>query len=176
MSKLWKSGIYHEKKEHPVKRKVWCVLNATLFPLLPNRGRRWLLEQFGAKCPDLLVYRSARIFAPWNLVMKGGSIGPGVEIYNKAKVAIGENVTISQDAYICTASHDISSDTMRLVLKEITIADDVWIAAKAVILPGAAIGEGAVVGAAAVVAKSVPPWTVVAGNPAREIGKREIAG
>jgi len=48
------------------------------------------------------------------------------------------------------------------------------VAAKAVILPGVTIGEGAVVGACSVVTHDVPSWTVVAGNPAKEIKKRVL--
>ena len=52
--------------------------------------------------------------------------------------------------------------------------NNVWIATGAIVLPGVTIGEGAVVGAGSVVARDVPPWTVVAGNPAREIKKRVL--
>ncbi len=51
----------------------------------------------------------------------------------------------------------------------ITLCSDVWVGTGAVILPGVTIGEGAVVGANSVVIKSVPPYTVVGGIPARQI-------
>jgi len=54
----------------------------------------------------------------------------------------------------------------------IVIGNDVWIGYRAIILSGVTIGDGAVVGAGSVVTKDVPPYTVVAGNPAREIKKR----
>ena len=54
--------------------------------------------------------------------------------------------------------------------RPIVIADNVWIGARAVILGGASLGEGAVVGAAAVVNFDVPPYAIVAGNPARIMG------
>lgn len=56
--------------------------------------------------------------------------------------------------------------------KPIRICKGVWIGARSIILKGVTIGEGAVIGAGAVVTKDVPPWTIVAGNPARII--REI--
>ncbi len=52
------------------------------------------------------------------------------------------------------------------------IGDGVWIGMRAVILPGVKIGEGAVIGTGAVVTKDVEPYSVVAGNPAKEIKKR----
>ena len=52
------------------------------------------------------------------------------------------------------------------------IGNDVWIGDGATILSGVTIGDGAVVGARAVVAQDVPPYHVVAGNPAREVRAR----
>lgn len=51
----------------------------------------------------------------------------------------------------------------------IVIGDNVWIGARAILLAGARIGEGAIVGAASVIDFEVPPYTVVAGNPARVV-------
>jgi acetyltransferase-like isoleucine patch superfamily enzyme len=56
--------------------------------------------------------------------------------------------------------------------KRVVIGHDVWIGRSAIVLPGVAIGNGAVVGAGAVVTKSVPPYAIVAGNPARLIRYR----
>ena len=52
------------------------------------------------------------------------------------------------------------------------IGNDVWIGQNATILPGVHIGDGAIIGANSVVGRDVPPYTVVAGNPAKEIRKR----
>ena len=55
-------------------------------------------------------------------------------------------------------------------VKPIVIADNVWIGGRAVIFPGVTIGEGSIVSACAVVTADVPPYSIVAGNPARRIG------
>jgi acetyltransferase-like isoleucine patch superfamily enzyme len=56
-----------------------------------------------------------------------------------------------------------------VTIKPVTIGDKVWIGFNAAILPGVTVGEGAVVGACSVVTKDVPPYTIVAGNPARVV-------
>lgn len=56
--------------------------------------------------------------------------------------------------------------------RRVTIGNDVWIGHGAVVLPGRSIGHGSVIGANAVVTKDVPPYTIVAGNPARVIRPR----
>jgi len=53
--------------------------------------------------------------------------------------------------------------------KKVTIKRGAWIATHAVILPGVTVGEGAIVAAGAVVSRDVPPYTMVAGNPARPV-------
>jgi maltose O-acetyltransferase len=76
---------------------------------------------------------------------------------------------------IYTAAHALQAEPRiqgREVAKPIVIEDNVWLGGGAILLPGVRIGRNAVVGAGAVVARSVPPNTVVAGNPARVI--REI--
>jgi len=167
---------YREKKDHYKKRLIWLALNKFLFPVLGWGWRTKLAARFGSRLGwDTGFYRTVKIFAPWNL-QTGEHVmfGAGVEIYNKGMVTIGSNVIVSRDVFFCTASHDISSPTMDLIVKPITVGDNVWIAAKATILPGVTIGEGAIIGACAVVAKDVPPWSVVVGNPARVVGKREL--
>ena len=170
-------GVYSEDKPHYKIMVIWRVLNATLFPLLGRRARLWLLRLFGMKMERrALVYRSARIYAPWNLTLEDGVvIGPRCEVYNKEKVFVGYEVTISQDAFICTASHDITRKDQALIAKAIRINGYSWVAARAIIMPGVTIGEGVIVGAGSVVTKDVEPWTVVGGNPAKFIKKRVLS-
>ena len=131
---------------------------------------------FGAKVhPTAQVYSSARIYYPANLTMEAYScLADGVECYNVAPVTVGAHSTISQGTLLCTASHDITDSHHRLVTAPIMIEDQVWIGARAYIGMGVVVRQGAVVGATASVYKTVEPWTVVGGNPARFIKKREI--
>lgn len=97
-----------------------------------------------------------------------------VDCYSVDRVRIGAHATVSQYAFLCTATHDYTNASMPLVTAPITIRDAAWVCAGAYVGPGVEIGEGAVVGARAVVTKSVDSWTVAAGNPARVIGHRTI--
>ena len=97
-----------------------------------------------------------------------------VDCYTVAPITIGDNATVSQGVKLCTAGHDISSRVMELTTAPIAIQANAWIAGWSIVLPGVTIGEGAVVAAGAVVTKDVEPWTVVGGNPAKFIKKREL--
>ena len=99
-----------------------------------------------------------------------------VDCYNVAPITLGANSTVSQGAYLCTASHDISDPLNPLITAPIVIEDQAWVAAGAFVGMGVTIGQGAVVGARAAVFKSVEPWSVVGGNPAKFIKQRIIKG
>ncbi|MGO8856728.1 MAG: putative colanic acid biosynthesis acetyltransferase [Steroidobacteraceae bacterium] len=154
------------------------------FKLLFLRGTgRWLspvrvaaLRLFGAQIETpTLVMDGVLVWHPWSLTLKRFSaLGRGVEVYNYAQVTIGEQATVSQGTYLCSASHDFEDPTMPLVYEAISIGAQSWVAADCFVGPGVSVGEGAVVGARSVVVKDVPPWTVVAGNPARVIKRRRL--
>ena len=161
-------------------RLFWAVVRFTLFYPLPGpifkRWRSFVLKIMGAKIGKHCDFsNTCRIWAPWNLeVGQYVAFGPHVECYNVAKVSIGSMVTVSQDAYLCTASHDITSINKPLKTAPILIGDYAWVCAKSIVLPDVQIGVGSVVAAGAVVTKAIEPWTVVAGNPARVVKKREL--
>lgn len=167
-------------RKHQAVRMLWNILWPLTTWFLPRSlGMGWkrlLLRMFGAKVhPTAQVYSSARIYYPANLTMEAYScLADGVECYNVAPVTVGAHSTISQGTLLCTASHDITDSHHRLVTAPIMIEDQVWIGARAYIGMGVVVRQGAVVGATASVYKTVEPWTVVGGNPARFIKKREI--
>lgn len=91
---------------------------------------------------------------------------------------IGDEVLIGSHVKILSAGHIIDGGDASIWLNpinygKIRIGRGAWIAAGATILQGLSIGEGAVVGAGAVVTRSVPPYAVVAGNPARLVRYRK---
>ena len=149
----------------------WTPSTITIF----KKWRVFLLKLFGAKIPyDALVYSSARIWAPWNLVLgKLCCVGPKVKIYNQGRITIGSHTIISQHAHICASTHDFTKPDFPLILKPITIGNAVWIAADAFIGPGVQIGDQAIVAARSVVVKNVEANQIVGGNPAKKIKTRD---
>ncbi|PWU09039.1 MAG: acetyltransferase [Verrucomicrobia bacterium] len=89
-------------------------------------------------------------------------------------IRIGSDVSIGPEAAILTLGHDTQSENFDDRGGEVIIGDHAWICYRAIILPGVTIGQGAVVGAGAVVSRDVPPFKIVAGAPAREIGTRRL--
>jgi putative colanic acid biosynthesis acetyltransferase WcaF len=160
-----------------ILRVFWRMIWITLFrtsPRMLHGWRRFLLRLFGAKIGRrTYVYSTVKIWAPWNLEMADGScLSHYVDCYCVDKIQLGRNATVSQYSHLCTASHDYNQASLPLTTAAIRIDDNAWVTADVFIGPGVTIGVGAVVGARATVIRDVEPWTVVAGNPARPIGKR----
>jgi putative colanic acid biosynthesis acetyltransferase WcaF len=159
-------------------RGLWGVVWLLLFRPSPrplHGWRRVLLRLFGAKVGrGAMPYPSAIIWAPWNLTMGDNStLGDGADCYSVARVDIGDHASVSQRAYLCSASRDVDDPDHPLMTAPITIERHGWVAAEAFVGPGVRIGEGAVVAARAVAIRDVPAWTVVAGNPAKPVRKRQ---
>lgn len=101
-------------------------------------------------------------------------IGIGSVLIGPAKV--GNNVMLAQHVVASGLNHqytdvNIPTNLQPVVCKEIIIEDEVWIGANAVITSGVVIGKHAVIGAGSVVTKSIPPYSVAVGNPAKVVKK-----
>lgn len=161
-------------------RLIWNIFSFFLFrPFIPNlfnSYRIFILRLFGAQVSyQSVVHASVKIWAPWNLEMHPyATLAPYVDCYNPGKITVNAYSTVSQKAYLCAASHDISLSHHPLITAPITIEDQVWVAADAFIGPGVTLGQGSVIGARTVVFKNVDPWTVVRGNPAVFVKERII--
>lgn len=100
----------------------------------------------------------------------------GVSIGVVQSVRLGDRVRVGPYVMIIDSEfHDLYDRDKRATPRPIVIEDDVWIGAKASVLPGVHIGRGSVVGTAAVVTADVPAFTIVAGVPAREVKKLDPA-
>ncbi|KPF93998.1 transferase [Novosphingobium sp. AAP83] len=87
-------------------------------------------------------------------------------------VLFGPEVMLTAATYAYNEGSPVTDQAMREA--DIEIGNDVWLATRAVILPGARIGDGAIVAAGAVVKGDVPPFAIVAGSPARIVGQRTV--
>lgn len=173
----------HVARSVKIRRAIWNVTAALLFrPFITPVFGKWriaLLKLFGAKVEwDSYVYSSVRIWAPWLLHMgHKACLGPDVICYNQDWVVLEDDAVVSQYSYLCTAGHDVhmmNTADRSLITAPIIIRSKSWVGSRAFIGMGVEIGEGAVVGATASVYKSVEPWAVVGGNPAKTIKMRKI--
>jgi acetyltransferase-like isoleucine patch superfamily enzyme len=102
------------------------------------------------------------------------SINAYVHIWGAGGVRIGSRTMIASHTVITSVTHDYTADVMRdtVVTKPVTIGNNVWIGAHAVIMPGITVGDGAVIGAGCVVTHDVPAGKIVVGVPGRVVGER----
>ena len=159
------------------RRAVWNLCWLLLYRPSPRPLHAWralLLQAFGAQIgPDCHFYPGSRVWAPWNLVCADHvAAGDGVEIYNPSPMQIGSHVILSQDCYLCGATHDYNDPAFPLTAFRMRLEPYAWICARAMVAPGVHVGEGAVLGLGAVATRDLEPWTVYGGNPALPLRKR----
>ncbi len=150
---------------------AWLNLS---YNFVPNPLRRFYLLLFGVKLArQSSIHRGCRFFHVGNFSMGiGGTINFGCYLDNRRGITIGNNVGIAHDTKIYTLGHNIDSPMFETKGAPVVIEDDVFIFSNALIMPGVTIHQGAIVLAGSVVTKDVPSWSVVGGNPAKVIRKR----
>lgn len=121
------------------------------------------------------IHTGARFFQPKNIsIGKGSIIGYRCFLDGRGSLKIGSHTDIASEVMIYNSQHDIHDPDMIATTESVHIDDYVFIGPRVIILPGVTIGKGAVVAAGAVVTKNVPKKTIVAGIPAKPIGKRQL--
>jgi galactoside O-acetyltransferase len=153
-----------------------------LFPWRIKGGKRCRLS-IGRRC----LVRSTVVFEKEAATLSVGdrcfigtavfSVADRVEVGNDVLISWGVTITdhnshslkFSERQRDVEDWHDCSKNWMGVKVGNVVICDKVWIGFNAIILKGVTIGEGAIVGAGSVVSKDVPPFTIVAGNPARVV-------
>lgn len=104
-------------------------------------------------------------------------IGFGTELDIALELHVGRHALIAPGCFITDHTHGRRAgsliDEQGIDARAVVIGNDAWLGAHAVVLPGVRIGEGAIVGAGAVVTRDVPVGAIVAGVPARIIGRRQ---
>lgn len=160
-----------------IARVAWWWVHLLLVRWTPRPMHAWRAVVYrlcGARLgPDCHIYPSARVWAPWNLVCEDTvGIGEGAVVYNPATITLGSHCVISQDAYLCGATHDFEAAGFPMLSRPIRIGRRAWICARAVVGPGVVVGDGAVLGLASVTTRDLDAWTVYVGAPARALRQR----
>ncbi len=154
-----------------------AVIYNDIISHIPSRTIRGLYLQLwlGQKGDKVGVQRHCRILHGRNI-----EIGSRAVINFKTfldgrhyKIRIGEDASIGPDAVIITLGHDPQNHDFANSGGDVTIGKRAFIGYRAMVMPGVTVGEGGVVAAGAVVTKDVPPFTIVAGVPARPVGERD---
>jgi putative colanic acid biosynthesis acetyltransferase WcaF len=158
-------------------RLAWGIVHALLFRPSPRPLHAWralLLRCFRAKLgSNCHIYPRARIWAPWNLECGDVvAIADDADIYNAWPVVLGSHATVSQHAYLCSASHDVDDRRFRMIGAPIRVGSHAWVCARATVMPGVTLHEGAVLATGSVATKDLDAWAIFGGVPARHIRSR----
>jgi putative colanic acid biosynthesis acetyltransferase WcaF len=157
---------------------AWFFIGLPLLrcPIIPSSlFRVKLLRAFGASIGQGVVVKpGVRVKYPWHLQIGNNSwLGEDCWIDNLAPVRIGNNVCVSQGAYLCTGSHDWSDPSFGLITKPITLQDGAWVGARAIICPGVELEQNGIAALGSVVTRSIPAGEIHMGNPANHVRQRE---
>ena len=159
------------------REMVWICVSLVLFRLCPvslSPLKRAVLRCFGARVGRGVVIKpQVKITFPWKLTI-GDYVWLGEEcwLFNLEQIVIGNNVCVSQRAFLCTGSHNYKVSTFDLTTKPIAVDDGAWLGAGCWVGPGAKIGSQAVLTAGSVANGDLEPGGVYRGNPAVFVRKR----
>jgi putative colanic acid biosynthesis acetyltransferase WcaF len=159
-------------------RLVWQAVYLLLYRISPRPMYAWrsmLLRLFGATIgPGCHLYPGGKIWAPWNLICEDCcTLADGAEIYNPSTIYLESHCIISQQAYLCGATHDYNHPDFPMVSYSMRLGAYSWICARASVSPGVNVGAGAVLGLGSVASQDLEPWTVYSGVPAVRVKARE---
>lgn len=155
---------------------VWLKRLITFPLLLKIFMYRGLYSLLGVQIGRLTIIEGTTIRGKHDNLSIGNEsfIAKDVNFGLHNRITIGSNVVINSGVKLLTGSHRLDSSSWHLITESIIIEDYAWIATNAVILPGVRIGKGAVVGAGAIVTKSIPDFSIVAGNPAKQLNRHRV--
>lgn len=160
------------------RRLVWNVCRALLYRPSPRPMHAWrafLLRCFGATLgPGCTFYPASKVWAPWNLECADCVVAAdGAEIYNPAPMRFGSHAIVSQDVFLCGATHDYDDPRFPLLAYAMDFGAYAWVCARASVGPGVSMGEGSVLGLGSVATRDLEPWGVYAGVPAVKVKERK---
>lgn len=152
------------------------TIYTSIIPNVPSKTlRNRLIRLFGVKATrNVRFWPGFSVRNPKGLVIEDGvNIGPKCLLDARMGLVIHKSAVIAYEAIIWSLNHDYNDVHFCGKGAPTEIGAYAWICSRSIILPGVKVGEGAVVASGAIVTKDVPPYTIVAGVPAKEIGQRE---
>lgn len=158
---------------------LWYFTNAIFFKsyFFPFSGLKvYLLRLFGAEVGNNIVIKpNVNIKYPWRLNIGDNTwIGEEVWIDNLADVSIGKNCCLSQGAFLLCGNHNYKKNTFDLIVDQIVLEEGVWVGAKSTIAPASYMKSHSIVTANSFFSGKSEPYTIYAGNPAKEVRARII--
>ena len=171
------NGWYHPGPRWKVL--LWFLVNPLLINTylpLPIRFKTAVLRAFGAQIGSGFVIKPAvNIKYPW-LLRVGNHVWIGEQVWidNLSEVVIGSHVCLSQGSMLLTGNHDYRLPTFDLTTQSITLADGVWIGAKAVVCAGVRCESHAVLSVNSVATRLLGAYGIYQGNPAVWVRQRNI--
>jgi putative colanic acid biosynthesis acetyltransferase WcaF len=152
------TGAGYDKGRPVLWQAVWFAAMNLVFSAwwLPARFRPAILRAFGASVGEgVLIRHRVRVLWPWKLTIGDNCwIGEGAWLLNLEPITIEHDACISQEAFLCTGSHDHHDPAFEFVNAPITVGAGAWVAARAVVLRGSTLAPGEVVAAGAVRSRS----------------------
>jgi putative colanic acid biosynthesis acetyltransferase WcaF len=144
--------------------------------LVSSSIRAAILRAFGATIGESVVLKPGiRVKYPWKLSIGSYSwIGESVWLDTVEAISIGDNVCISQGAYLCTGNHDWTSPAFDLRAAPIIVESQAWVAARACVGPGVVVGAGSVLTLGSVATSDLQAFHIYSGNPAVPIAQRTL--
>jgi putative colanic acid biosynthesis acetyltransferase WcaF len=159
---------------------LWLFVSLILFQLCPvkfSRLKCWVLRSFGARIGrGVIIKPGVKITFPWKLTI-GNDVWLGEECWllNLDQLFIGNNVCISQRAFLCTGNHNYKSPSFDLMVKPIIVEDGAWLCANSWVGPGVRVGTHAVLTPGSVACGDLEPFGIYRGNPAEFTKSRVMA-
>jgi putative colanic acid biosynthesis acetyltransferase WcaF len=160
----------------PWLEAVWQVVQILLVgsPFSCSALRVGVLRLFGAKIGrGVWIKPGIRVKFPWRLQSGNDCwIGEGVWFDNLAAIRLGNDCCVSQATYLCTGSHDWRKLGFDLLVRPITLEDEVWLGARSVVGPGVTARRGAVLSLGSVATRDLLPGHIHQGVPAVPVKSR----
>jgi maltose O-acetyltransferase len=180
-----------KNKISPAERTFWYLFYYGFAQHLPASYRFQPMGRFAKKCREMAckrifrscgkrinIERGANFYTGWEIEI-GDDSSLGIECMVPYDLKVGRDVMMGPYVIIIGENHQFARRDIPMRLQgyqhypPVRIEDDVWIGARAMVMPGVTIGKGAIIAANAVVTKDVPPYAICGGNPARVIRFRD---